>query len=210
VRRLTPVDLKPWTLPFLVLGLILPIVAAVLLAGPMAGMAAGAAVAAVVVIAAARAQFEEAIEVARASDDRYHLLVIATDAIDDPPVVESIAEIAEEGSRTVGGDAEVLVLAPALNRPVSHWLSDLREARMAAQRRLAVSLAALAAARIDARGEVGDTDPVQALEDALRSFPAQEVIFVTAPDAGEKEVAELRRRLDRPLRRLTAGVGATS
>jgi hypothetical protein len=36
------------------------------------------------------------------------------------------------------------------------------------------------------------------------------VIFVTAPDAGEKEVAELRRRLDRPLRRLTAGVGATS
>ena len=41
------------------------------------------------------------------------------------------------------------------------------------------SLATLAAADLDARGEVGDSDPVQAVEDTLRSFPAQEVVFVT-------------------------------
>jgi hypothetical protein len=42
--------------------------------------------------------------------------------------------------------------------------------------------------------EVGDSDPVQAIEDALRQFPADEVMFVTRPgdDAGwlEKDSAE--------------------
>ena len=48
------------------------------------------------------------------------------------------------------------MLAPALNRRLSHWMSDLRGARLGAQERLAVSLAALAAARVDATGRVGD------------------------------------------------------
>ena len=90
------------------------------------------------------------------------------------------------------------MLAPALNRRLSHWMSDLRRARLGAQERLAVSLAALAAARVDATGRVGDADPVQAVEDTLASYPAQEVIFVTG--AGENdEVEDVRRRLDRPL-----------
>ena len=36
--------------------------------------------------------------------------------------------------------------------------------------------------RLDAHGHVGDADPVQAVEDALRTFAAQEVVFVTGPD----------------------------
>jgi hypothetical protein len=32
--------------------------------------------------------------------------------------------------------------------------------------------------------EVGDSDPLQAIEDALRAFPADEVIIVTAPTSG--------------------------
>jgi hypothetical protein len=37
--------------------------------------------------------------------------------------------------------------------------------------------------------EVGDSDPVHAIEDALRQFPADEVIVVTRPsnDAGWRE-----------------------
>ena len=96
------------------------------------------------------------------------------------------------------------MLAPALNPGLSHWLSDLRGARLAAQERLAVTLGALAAADIEAHGRVGDTDPVLAVEDTLASFPAQELIFVSGDEGGGDEVGELRRRLDRPLRHVVA------
>src|SRR5215211_7442910 len=95
----------------------------------------------------------------------------------------------------------ILVVAPALNNPVSHWLSDLRQARLAAQERLAVSLAVLTTAGIDARGSVGDSDPLQATEDVLRSFPASEVVLVTRRDSDSRLVHEVKRRLDRPVTR---------
>jgi hypothetical protein len=83
-------------------------------------------------------------------------------------------------------------------------MSDLRQARFDAQRRLALSLASQATAGVGARGEVGDSDPVQAVEDTLRTFPAQEVVFVTASDH-LGEVEEVRRRLDRRVRVLESG-----
>jgi hypothetical protein len=199
MRKLTPVVLRPWTLPLIVLAVIVPITASVLLAGPAAGFAAGAAVATVIVVIAARTRYDEPIEVASASDRRYHVVVV-TEPAADPGTVETIAAAAREGARAGRSDrdAEVLVLAPALNRPLSHWLSDLRDARLEAQERLAVSVAALATAHVEATGRVGDTDPVQAVEDTLASFPAQEVVFVTGQGT-EGAVSEIRRRLDRPL-----------
>jgi hypothetical protein len=53
---------------------------------------------------------------------------------------------------------------------------------VAAQGRLEASLARLAEAGIDARGEIGDGDPLQAMEDALRTFGADEVIISTHPE----------------------------
>ena len=76
---------------------------------------------------------------------------------------------------------EVLVVTPALNSPLKHWVSDEDGARAAAQERLDASLAQLAAAGVEARGEVGDGDPVQAMEDALRTFGADEIIISTHP-----------------------------
>jgi hypothetical protein len=204
MRKLTPVELAPWTLPLIVIAVIVPIIGAVLLGGPAAGFAVGAAVAATIIVLAARARYDEPIEVAPASDERFHLLLVATAPIDDPRTVEAITAAVHEGERTRSGDGvDVLVLAPALNRRLSHWMSDLRGARLGAQERLAVSLAALAAARVEATGRVGDTDPVQAVEDTLATYPAQEVIFVTG--AGDKdEVEDVRRRLDRPLRHVAS------
>ncbi len=194
MRRLGPVELPAWVLPLLVAALVVPIVGGVLIAGPALGSAVAALIAAGIVVVAVRARYDEPIEVASSSEDRRHVLVVATATLDDPAAVEAIAA-------TAGPDAQVLVLAPALNPGLRHWLSDLRKARLDAQTRLAVSLASLAAARVDAIGHVGDTDPVQAVEDELASFPAREVVFVTG--AGEeKDVAEVRRRLDRPLRHL--------
>jgi hypothetical protein len=77
---------------------------------------------------------------------------------------------------------EVLVVTPALNSPLKHWVSDEDGARAAAQERLDSSLAKLAEAGVQARGEVGDGDPLQAVEDALRTFGADEIIVSTHPE----------------------------
>ena len=77
---------------------------------------------------------------------------------------------------------EVLVVTPALNSPLKHWVSDEDQARAAAQERLDASLAKLAEAGVQARGEVGDGDPLQAMEDALRTFGADEIIISTHPE----------------------------
>jgi hypothetical protein len=76
---------------------------------------------------------------------------------------------------------EVLVVTPALNSPLRHWVSDDDGARAAAQERLDESLAKLSEAGVEARGEVGDGDPLQAIEDALRTFGADEIIISTHP-----------------------------
>ena len=73
-------------------------------------------------------------------------------------------------------------MTPALNSPLRHWVSDEDDARAAAQRRLHASLARLREAGIDARGEVGDGDPLMAMEDALRTFGADEIIISTHPE----------------------------
>ena len=52
----------------------------------------------------------------------------------------------------------------------------------AAQGRLDRSLARLNDAGIEARGEIGDGEPLQAIEDALRTFGADEIIISTHPE----------------------------
>lgn len=52
--------------------------------------------------------------------------------------------------------------------------------------------------------EVGDSDPLQAIEDALRAFPADEVIIVTAPTSGP---TGSRTRRHRRHRKLSGGSG---
>lgn len=83
--------------------------------------------------------------------------------------------------RARGRNSEVLVVCPALNTPIRHWTSDEDGARAAAQRRLEESLQALAESGVEAAGQVGDADPLQAIEDAMRTFSADEVIISTHP-----------------------------
>ena len=44
------------------------------------------------------------------------------------------------------------------------------------------SLACLRAAGSDAQGEIGDEDPLRAIEDALRTFGADSIVVATPPD----------------------------
>jgi hypothetical protein len=81
-----------------------------------------------------------------------------------------------------GRRAEVLVVAPALNTGVRHWLSDEDGAREAAQSRLSRCLASLRAAGVRAWGWVGDADPMLAIDDALRLHGIDEILIATHPE----------------------------
>jgi hypothetical protein len=104
------------------------------------------------------------------------ILVIANETVGGRTLREMIRE------RSEGVRAEILVVTPALNSPLRHWASDEDNARAAAQERLEASLRQLASAGLRARGEVGDGDPLQAIEDALRTFGADEIILSTHPE----------------------------
>jgi hypothetical protein len=112
----------------------------------------------------------------RGGPDERRILVIANETVGGDALRNEIR------SRSEGYNAEVLVVTPALNSPVRHWTSDEDQARADAQQRLEASLERLAQAGIGARGEVGDGDPLQAIEDALRTFGADEVIISTHPE----------------------------
>jgi hypothetical protein len=105
-------------------------------------------------------------------------------------------------------DADVRVVAPATDLSRLDWLAnDEDEARgEAADRAERVgSEAAPEAQSVDA--EVGDSDPVQAIEDALREFPADALLLVTRrdEDAGwleEGTAEEALARFDLPIERV--------
>jgi Universal stress protein family len=104
------------------------------------------------------------------------ILVIANETVGGNTLRSAILE------RSRDAREEVLVVTPALNSPIRHWTSDEDGAREDAQQRLERSLAQLAAVGVEARGEVGDGDPLQAIEDALRTFGADEIIISTHPE----------------------------
>jgi nucleotide-binding universal stress UspA family protein len=113
---------------------------------------------------------------ARTAEDERRILVIANETVGGETLRETIRQ------RSEGWRAHVLVVTPALNTPLKHWVSDDDQARDAAQGRLDSSLAQLNEAGIEARGEIGDGEPLQAIEDALRTFGADEIIISTHPE----------------------------
>ena len=104
------------------------------------------------------------------------ILVIANETVGGGPLREQIEE------RSSGYDTQVLVVSPALNSPIRHWASDEDPARAEAHRRLETSLGRLRENGIEASGEVGDADPLQAIEDAVRTFGPDEIIISTHPE----------------------------
>jgi hypothetical protein len=127
------------------------------------------------------------------ADGRRRLLVVANETV-------AGRALREEVVRRAQGETDVLVVCPALNSQLRHWASDEDRAREIAQARLDDSLAALAEAGVEARGEVGDADPVQAIDDALRTFGADEIVVSTHPPGRsnwlEKGVIERSRERD--------------
>jgi hypothetical protein len=107
--------------------------------------------------------------------EKRHILVIANETCASRALVDEIRY------RARGYRASVLVVAPALNSPLRTWVSDVDAAMREARERLNQSLGALLSGGVEARGEIGDGDPLQAIEDALRTFGADEIIISTHP-----------------------------
>ena len=116
-------------------------------------------------------------EVSRRDDPVYRVLVLANET------VGGRALLAEIQNRCKGRNSEILVVVPALtSTPLEPWASDVDRALDEARERLDASLASMEAAGLPARGYVGDHhEPNASLEDALRDFPADEVIVSTHP-----------------------------
>src|SRR6201999_2083557 len=70
--------------------------------------------------------------------------------------------------------ASVLVIAPALNSRLRRWFSDDDPARRRAEELLAATVDRLGGMGGHPEARVGDADPVLAISDALRMFPAGE------------------------------------
>jgi hypothetical protein len=112
----------------------------------------------------------------RPSDDAIHrILVIANETVGGRTLSEELIR------RSGGRNVEILVVAPALNSPLRHWTSDEDKAREAARERVEASVARLSETGLSVRGEIGDGEPLQALEDALRTFGADEIVISTHP-----------------------------
>lgn len=108
--------------------------------------------------------------------------------------------------------ARVLVVAPALNSPLRHWLSDEDEARRGASLRLGAALEQLRAAGIEAEGRVGDADPLLAITDAMHEFGAEEIVITTHSEGRSRRprrdlVARARRRFAVPILRVCVEPG---
>jgi hypothetical protein len=197
--------MAPWKLPLIVAGIIVPVVLGFWLGGPAVGVAVGALAATALLYVAARQRPWHPIG-RLPEDDRRHVLVVVTRRLEDPRAVERLIEAAGLGA---GEEEEVRVLAPASIGFLDRWASDVEGARHRAQENLVTSVAALAKAGVVAEARVGDENVVQAVEDQLQSFEADEVVLVSGDEeerqAAEAAAAELEERLRARFRHLVLG-----
>jgi len=126
---------------------------------------------------AGRGSIPHRAEVTRRDDPVYRILVLANETVGGRALLNELQ------NRVKGRNTEILVVVPALTSSrLEHWSSDVDGALDEAGKRLDASLATMAAAGLRARGHVGDHhEPNSALEDALRDFPADEVVISTHP-----------------------------
>src|ERR671939_1079383 len=78
-------------------------------------------------------------------------------------------------------DAEVLVVAPALSSRKRFLLADPDPAIERAEAVQQETVERLDEEGVDAAGDTGESDPLLAIQDALQTFPADEIVLFTHP-----------------------------
>jgi hypothetical protein len=110
------------------------------------------------------------------------LLVVTPEPVDAPLL-----------RKTLGDDvrgAEVLVVSPATNESkVAFWVSDADEAIEEASSAESETVSALRHSGVEAAGDVGDSEPATAIDDALATFKADRIVIFSRPE-GERDYRE--------------------
>jgi hypothetical protein len=124
----------------------------------------------------ARGSLPRDVVLTRGGDGRYRLLVVANETVGGEALLDEIRD------RCRGRESEILLITPALaSSRAAHWASDVDEAMELARQRMELSLIAIGELDLKAKGEIGDSDPNMAIEDALRVFSADEIVISTHP-----------------------------
>ena len=153
----------------------------------------------------ARGALPRNVALGRNGDARHRLLVVANETVEGRELLEEIR------NRSQGRESEVLIVTPALvGSRAAHWASDLDEGIELARQRMELSLIAVRDQGLKARGEVGDSDPNVAIEDALRVFPADEIVISTHPPQKSRwlergVVQRAREEIDLPITHVVVG-----
>ncbi len=127
------------------------------------------------------------------------LLVLTT----EPISAEQLRDAVKDGVEP--DQVEVMVVAPALqDNALRFWLSDADDAIAKAERVREQTVQELDQSGVQATGDTGESDPVNAIEDTLATFGADRiVVFTHAPDdQGYREdidAGELERRFGVPV-----------
>jgi GABA permease len=107
--------------------------------------------------------------------DERRVLVVANETVGGEELMSAISTLA------LTQKTQFFVVCPALNTRLKTWTSDEDPARAAAQARLDETLARLGSVGIEAKGQVGDVDPLVAMEDGVRLFHPDEIVISTHP-----------------------------
>jgi GABA permease len=154
----------------IVVGLLLGVTVGIVCAAALVGFGIGA------VWHVSRGSLPRQVTVERVPDSRHRMLVVANETVGGRSLLEEI------GKRARGRDCEILLVTPALvGSRTAHWVSDVDEGIELARGRMEGSLAAICGLGLQATGQIGDSDPNTAIEDALRVFPADEIVISTHP-----------------------------
>ena len=102
-------------------------------------------------------------------------------------------------------DQEVMVVAPALQESgLRFWMSDADEAIARAEEVRSETVERLGSEGVAASGDTGESDPVQAIQDALQTFPAERIVVFTRADDDQNyregvDAAEIEERFGLPV-----------
>jgi hypothetical protein len=147
----------------------------------------------------ARGSLPRSVALTRGGDGKHRILVVANETVGGEALLDEIQD------RCRSCDCSILVVTPALvTSRASHWASDVDEAMELARQRMELSLIALGELGLKAKGEIGDSDPNVAIEDALRIFPADEIVISTHPPERSRwlehgVVERAREQIDLPI-----------